>query len=615
MFVIGTAGHIDHGKSVLIQALTGIDPDRLPEEKERGMTIDLGFAWMKLPSGQEVGIVDVPGHERFVKNMLAGVGGIDLALLIVAADEGIMPQTREHLAILDLLDITKGIVVITKKDLVDEELLSLVRLEVDELIKSTTLAEAPVIAVSAVTGEGLPGLVSTIDQLLISAEPRKDIGRPRLLIDRAFTIAGSGTVVTGTLVDGSLSVGQEVEVVPSGLKARLRGLQTHKARIDVAKPGSRVAANLAGVAVSQLERGDVLTSPGWLVPTARVDVKLRMLSGLKHALRHGATAGFFSGTAEVMAKVHLLEKEKIDSGDISWAQLALAKPVALVKGDHFIIRSPMDTLGGGRIVNSHAPRHRRFRPAIIRTLKLRGEGAIEDVIVATLEAKQPLELDRLIVQCGLAATEAFGVVDKLIRKGKVLVVGQGENRLLFASSGWERLAKKAEATVENYHRKFPTRSGMSKGELGNKLGLSPNSPVLQRLFEDGILLEEGAVVHLPSYRIQLSQQQQAKIDAFLDALKQNPYSPPGDITLEPDLLNLLIEQQQVVKVSGSVVFYASAYSEMVDKVSAHAKAKGKVTLAEVRDMLGTSRKYAQALLEYMDEKKITRRVGDERVLR
>jgi selenocysteine-specific elongation factor len=615
MFVIGTAGHIDHGKSVLIQALTGIDPDRLPEEKERGMTIDLGFAWMKLPSGQEVGIVDVPGHERFVKNMLAGVGGIDLALLIVAADEGIMPQTREHLAILDLLDITKGIVVITKKDLVDEELLSLVRLEVDELIKSTTLAEAPVVAVSAVIGEGISDLVSAIDRLLISAEPRKDIGRPRLLIDRAFTIAGSGTVVTGTLVDGSLSVGQEVEVVPSGLVARLRGLQTHKARIDVAKPGSRVAANLAGVSVSQLERGDVLTSPGWLVPTARVDVRLRMLSGLKHALRHGTTVSFFSGTAEVMAKVHLLEKEKLDSGDISWAQLALAKPAALVKGDHFIIRSPMDTLGGGHIVNSHAPRHRRFRPAIIQALKVRGEGTIEDVIVATLEVKQPLELERLIVQCGLAADEALVVVDKLIGKGKVVAVGQGKHDLLFTSSGWKRLAKKAEAAVENYHRKFPTRSGMPKGELGNKLGLLPNSPVLQRLFEDGILVEGGAAVHLPAYRIQLSQQQQAKIDIFLNALNKNPYSPPGDITLEPDLLNLLLEQQRVVKVSEGVVFSASAYNEMVGKVSAHAKAKGKVTLAEVRDMLGTSRKYAQALLEYMDEKKLTRRIGDERVLR
>jgi selenocysteine-specific elongation factor len=615
MFVIGTAGHIDHGKSVLIRALTGIDPDRLPEEKERGMTIDLGFAWMKLPSGQEVGIVDVPGHERFVKNMLAGVGGIDLALLIVAADEGIMPQTREHLSILDLLDIRKGVVVITKKDLVDEEFLSLVRLEIEELVKSTGLAEAPIVAVSAVTGEGLPDLVSTIDLILASAEPRKDIGRPRLMIDRVFTIAGSGTVVTGTLVDGSLSVGQEVEVLPSGLKGRVRGLQTHKTRIDIVSPGSRVAANVTGVAISQLERGDVLTSPGWLVPTTRIDVRLRMLSDLRHSLRHGAAVSFFTGAAEAMAKVHLLEKEKLDSGDVSWAQLSLSKPVALVKGDHFIIRSPMDTLGGGQIVNSHAPRHRRFRPGIIQTLKARGEGVVEDVIVATLEANQPLELKEIMVQCDLAAEEARNVIDVLTEKGKVVIIGDGRQSLLFTSSGWEQLAKKAQAVAGDYHRKFPARLGMPKGELSSKLGLVPHSPALQRLFDDNILVEEGAYVRLPSYQVELTQQQQAKIDAFLRALSQNPYSPPSDITLESDLLNLLIEQQRVVKVSGGVVFSASAYKEMVDKVVAYAKVKGKVTLGEVRDLLGTSRKYVQVLLEYMDEKKVTRRVGDERVLR
>ena len=615
MFVIGTAGHIDHGKSVLIQALTGIDPDRLPEEKERGMTLDLGFAWMKLPSSQEVGIVDVPGHERFVKNMLAGVGGIDLALLIVAADEGVMPQTREHLAILDLLDINKGIAVITKKDLVDDELLSLVKLEVEELIESTTLAGVPVLAVSALSGEGMPELISSIDSILASAEPRKDIGRPRLMIDRAFTISGSGTVVTGTLVDGSLSVGQEVEVVPSSLRARLRGLQTHKARIGAASQGSRVAANLTGVAKSQLERGYVLTYPGWLVPTERIDVKFRLLSDLKHPLRHGAEVTFFTGAAEVIAKVHLLEKEKLESGEISWAQLALANPVALVKGDHFIIRSPMDTLGGGLIVSSHAPRHRRFRPAVIQNLKVRGEGEVEDVVVATLETDQPLGLEKLAVQCALATEEASMIIGELIKRGRIVAVGHGGQNLLFTKSGWGRLVKKAETAVENYHRRFPARSGMPKGELSSKLGLSPNSPALRRLFDDGVLIEEGAAVHSPSYKVQLSQQQQAKIDTFLHALNQNPYSPPGDMTLEPDLLNLLIEQQKVVKVSDGVVFSAPAYKEMMDKVIAYARAKGKVTLAEVRDMLGTSRKYAQALLEYMDEKKLTRRVGDERVLR
>ncbi|MFH0913907.1 MAG: selenocysteine-specific translation elongation factor [Chloroflexota bacterium] len=278
MFVIGTAGHIDHGKSALVKALTGIDPDRLREEKERGMTIDLGFAWLKLPSGREVGLVDVPGHERFIKNMLAGVGGIDLALLIVAANEGVMPQTREHLAILDLLEIRQGIVVLTKRDLVDEEWLSLVKMEVEELIKPTTLAQAPIVPVSAFTGAGLPELVATIDRLLGSVAPRKDLGRPRLPIDRVFTIAGAGTVVTGTLIDGSLTLGQEVEIIPAGLKSRIRGLQIHKAQTDTAPPGSRVAVNLVGVTTEQLQRGDVLTRPGWLQPTTLLLVKLRLLS-------------------------------------------------------------------------------------------------------------------------------------------------------------------------------------------------------------------------------------------------------------------------------------------------------------------------------------------------
>ncbi len=615
MFVIGTAGHIDHGKSVLVRALTGIDPDRLREEKERGMTIDLGFAWLKLPSGQEVGIVDVPGHERFIKNMLAGVGGIDMALLIVAADEGIMPQTREHLAILDLLDIKKGIVVINKKDLVDDELLSLVKMEVEELIGSTTLAEAPIVAVSALTGEGLPELIDTIDHVLMSAEPRKDIGRPRLMIDRVFTIAGSGTVVTGTLIDGTLSVGQEVEVLPSGIRTRLRSLQTHKARIDISGPGSRVAANLTGVATSQLKRGDVLTCPGWLVPSSRVDVGLRLLSGIRHPLRHGTTVSFHTGTAEVIAKVHLLEKEKLSPGDSSWAQLALEKPVAVVKGDRFIIRSPVETLGGGQVISSHARRHRRFRPAVISNLKVRAQGTVGEIVLATLEVSQPLGLEQLAVECNLAIDETKSVVNELINKGKVMAVGHGEHGLLFTRSGWDKLARRAETIVGDYHRRFPTRFGMPKGELSSRLKLAPQSAGFQQLFDAGVLVEEGATVRLTSHQIKLSQEQQSKIDAFLRALGQNPYCPPGDLTIESDLLNLLIEQQKVVKVSNNVVFTATAYNEMVNRVVAHIRERGKVTLAEVRDMLGTSRKYAQALLEYMDEKKLTRRIGDERVLR
>jgi len=612
--VLGTAGHIDHGKSALVHALTGIDPDRLREEKERGMTIDLGFAWLKLPSGREVGIVDVPGHERFIKNMLAGVGGIDLALLIVAANEGVMPQTREHLAILDLLGVKRGIIVITKKDLVDEEWLSLVTLEVEELVKPTTLSEAPTVAVSAVTGEGLPSLISVIDELLRSTEPRRDIGRPRLPIDRVFTISGSGTVVTGTLIDGSLSRGQEVEIIPPGLKSRLRGLQTHKARIDTASPGSRVAANLLGIATSELKRGDVLTNPGWLIPTTMLDARLHLLPYLHRPLRHNATVSFHTGTAEAMAKVHLLDKEELKPSEAGWAQLTLDKPVAVVKDDRFIIRSPQETLGGGGIIDPHARRHRRFRPAIIQSLKSRESGTAQEVIMATLETRQPLEQVTLLAQCELPASEAQPAIEELIQQEKVVGIGQGEHRLLFTRTGWERLAEKAVAIVQDYHRRFPVRPGMPKVELESKLKL-PSIGALRRLFEEGVLIEEGAAVRFPSHQIRLTQEQQAKINAFLNSLAQNPYAPPSDLMPEPDLLSLLVEQRQVVKVSDSVVFAASAYDEMERRVTAYIKEKGKVTLAEVRDLFGTSRKYAQALLEYLDEKKITRRIGDERVLK
>ncbi|MFQ5925463.1 MAG: selenocysteine-specific translation elongation factor [Dehalococcoidia bacterium] len=615
MFVLGTAGHVDHGKSVLVHALSGIDPDRLREEKERGMTIDLGFAWLKLSGGREVGIVDVPGHERFIKNMLAGVGGIDSALLVVAANEGVMPQTREHLAILDLLRLQKGIVVVTKKDLVDEEFLGLVKMEIEELISSTTLSQAPIIAVSAVTGEGLAELVSAIDQLLNSIEPRKDIGRPRLPIDRIFTIAGSGTIVTGTLIDGSLSVGQEVEIVPAGLKSRLRGLQTHKARLNTANPGSRVAANLVGVATSQLRRGEVLTTPGWLLPTMLLSAKLQLLPYLRRPLRHNATVSFHTGAAETMAKLRLLEGEALQPGEVTWVQLSLSKPLAVVKGDGFIIRSSTETLAGGKVVDAHARRLRRFRPAIIQNLKLRGEGTAEDAVMALLETKQPLELSALLAQCDLAASEAQPVMESLIQQGKIMGIGQGENRLLLTAPGWERLTQKATAILQDYHRRFPARVGMPEGELSSRLSLGTNySAAWRRLLDEGVIIKTGAALRLPTHRIQLTPSQQAKIDAFLLSLTQNPYAPPGDLIPEPDLLNLLIEQHEVVRVSDGVVFSTSAYDEMVARVTSQIKERGKVTLAEVRDLFHTSRKYAQAFLEHLDERKITRRIGDERIL-
>ncbi|MDD5126790.1 MAG: selenocysteine-specific translation elongation factor [Dehalococcoidales bacterium] len=615
MFVMGTAGHIDHGKSALVQALTGIDPDRLKEEKERGMTIDLGFAWLKLPGGKEVGIVDVPGHERFIKNMLAGVGGIDLALLVVAANEGVMPQTREHLAILDLLKVRRGIVVITKKDLVDDDLLSLVKMEIAELLAPTTLAQAPVVAVSAITGDGLPELREIIGKLLETTEPRKDLGKPRLPIDRIFTITGAGTVVTGTLIDGSLSLGQEVEIVPSGLKSRLRGLQTHKAKVESAQPGTRVAANLVGVSIEQLKRGDVLTRPGWLKPTSMLTVKLQLLSYLPRPLRHGTSISFHCGAAEAIAKVRLLQAETLKPGESAWGQIMLEESVAVVGGDRFIIRSPVETLGGGEIVEAHAARLRRFRPEIFQSLEARQAGTAEESVMALLETKQPMLLSALLAQSHLPEEEARALIQALIAAGRIITIGTEEQRILLTANGWNNLAKRVVSWLQDYHQKFPARSGMPRVELASKLKMGDYSILaLNKLSEQRLIAEEVSVMRVPTHQPKLTSAQQAKMDAFLKALAQQPYAPPSELIPESDLVNLLVSQRKAVKVSDNIIFSTAAYDEMVAKIKAHIKEHGKVTLGEVRDLFQTSRKYAQALLEYLDGQKVTRRTGDDRGL-
>ena len=614
-FVLGTAGHVDHGKSVLIEALTGIDPDRLREEKERGLTIDLGFAWLKLPSGREVGIVDVPGHEHFINNMLAGVGGIDVALLVVAGDEGVMPQTREHLAILDLLEVNKGIAVVTKKDLVDQELLDLVELEIGEALAGTTLAEAPVVAVSALTGDGLPQLVSTIDRVLDSAAPKKDIGRPRLPVDRVFTMAGFGTVVTGTLIDGSLSQGQEVEVVPSGLRTRIRGLQSHKRKLTTAPPGSRVAANLAGVSTDALQRGQVVTTPGWLTPSRAFDVKLRLLPSTPRALPHNATVTVHHQAAEVLGKVRLLETDKLDPGETTWAQLLLARPIAAAKDDHFIIRSPQETLGGGTIVRVGARRHRRHRPEVIERLATTDRGSTEQVVQTIVQEEQPVEMEKLLRLSGLPRAEVEQAVRSLLEEKQVVVLG--DMGLLFSAQGWERLAGEATKAVRRYHQQFPLRQGPSKEELRGKLKIPAKhfAQALEQLLRDGTLVEAGPLIQVPDHRPQATPQQQAAVDDFLQRLESNPYMPNLDPLPEPDLVNLLIDQGKVVKLSDDAVLLVSAYQGMVGEVVAHMKSHGKTTVAEVRDLLHTSRKYALALMEHLDAQKVTRRVGDERVLR
>lgn len=618
MFVVGTAGHVDHGKSTLVEALTGIDPDRLAEEKERGLTIDLGFAWMTLPMGDEISIVDVPGHERFVNNMLAGVGGIDMAMLVVAADESVMPQTREHLAILDLLGVSRGLVAITKSDLVDEELVELVEAEVEDLLGGTALEGSRSIAVSALTGRGLKELTDAISVTLRDAEPRRDVGRPRLPVDRSFTMTGFGTVVTGTLIDGPLVVGEEVELAVSGARSRIRGLQSHKTRAECVPPGSRVAVNLSGIAQDAIERGEVLTRPGWLRPTRSMDVHLSVLPDVPRALRHNMYVTVHTGSDETVGRLRLLDSDRAEPGEWAWAQLKLDDSVAVVRGDRFVIRSNQSTLGGGTIVDAHAPRHRRRHAPLLARLRTLEEGSIRQVLAACVEDHGPIALPALAARADLSQKEAAAELDLMEGAGDVVVIGSGAGKIYLSAAGWRGLAASAERSVAGYHERYPARAGEPKEELRSRLKLSPVQfgPVLEQLNKCGVLTDAGAAVRVPGHSPQLSAEQQASADEFLAALKAaDPYSPPTDALPEEDILDLLEGLGQVVRAGNSVVFSADAFDRMLDAIRAYATEHGEVTVADVRDLFGTSRKYALALLEHLDKSRITRRVGDARVMR
>ncbi len=621
MFVIGTAGHVDHGKSTLVKALTSIDPDRLPEEKEREMTVDLGFAWMTLPGGREVSIVDVPGHERFIKNMLAGVGGIDLALLIVAADESVMPQTREHLAILDILRVTRGLVVVTKTDLVDEELVELVKAEVEDTLQGTSFEGCPMVGVSAYTGDGLDELRGMIDRILDDTEMRRDLGRPRLPIDRCFSISGFGTVVTGTLIDGSLAVGQEIEFAGSRQRARIRGLQSHKTKVTNAEPGVRLAVNLSGISRDDIERGEILTSPGWLRPARRLDARIRMVTDAPHPLKHNEGVTFHLFTSESPARVRLLDAEQLEAGSEGWVQLLLEDPLPMVKGDYFVVRSSESTLGGGQVVDPNPRRrHRRFDVDVSERLMLLDEGADEDVIISVAEQWGPCGLTELSRRANLPREEALQRAVELAEEGDLVALGDlasDSDAVVYSAPGWGTLKGRLAGVLRSYHDQYPLRKGAPAQEVRSRLGLS--QPVYLRALDllnvEGFVVEEGQTVRLPGHEVELTSKMEQQVQRYLQSLEREPYSPPTDQPLEQELLGVLVEQGKVVRVGDGVVFTAEAYREMTDRVSGFLRENGTITVAEARTLFDTSRKYILPLLERMDQEHITRRNGDERVLR
>jgi selenocysteine-specific elongation factor len=609
-FVIGTAGHIDHGKSALITALTGIDPDRLAEEKRRGMTIDLGFAHLKLPGGLEVGIVDVPGHARFMRNMLAGTHGLDAVMLVIAADEGVMPQTREHLEIIDLLDVRRGLVVLSKVDLVDDAWLELVRSEVVEALEGTSLQGAPLIEFSAVSGEGKANLLAALDALLAGADSRPDLGRPRLPVDRVFTMTGFGTVVTGTLVDGRLSVGDELEVMPRGQMVRVRGLQQHNHKVDTATPGSRVAVNLSGVEKAELARGDVIARSGTLQPTRRVDASVRVLASAPQPLRHGADLLLHTGTVEVACRVVMLEGDRLEPGAQGWVQLYLERPIAVGARDRFILRvpSPAVTIAGGRIIDVTPRRHSRHDTVARASLERRAAG---DVLQEELR-KYPRGVT---VAALLKATMAPEVdVDALDARR----LGDW----LYDTAAWAAIATRATHELETYHGAHPLRPGMAREELRSRLGVPPPSfpAVVQGLVEDGRLVERNGSLALPGHRVDLEAAGGEAAD-LVELLRKERFAPTSlaeamqKTGAGPEMVRALAAGGSIVRVSDDIAFSKEAYEEAMAMVKEIVAATGSITVAQLRDRMGASRRPVLALLEYLDMQRVTRRVGDARILR
>ncbi len=624
MRVIGTAGHVDHGKSTLVEALTGVHPDRLKEERERQMTIDLGFAWFDLPDGEPVGVIDVPGHRDFIENMLAGVGGIDAGLFVVAADEGVMPQTREHLAILDLLSIPGGVIALTKTDLVDDEWLALMTSDLRVVVHGTVLEGAPIVPVSARAGGGMPELRQALQQVLASCPPRPDLGRPRLPIDRAFSLSGFGTVVTGTLSDGTFKLGDEVEILPPGLRARVRGLQTHKTKLERAAPGSRVAINLAGVEVGQLRRGMVAAHPGALLTTNLLDVRFQHLADVEFPLKHNAEVKFFVGAAEVLGIVRVLGQDAIEPGETGWLQLALSEPVVAAKGDRFILRrpSPGATIGGGVIVEPQAARRqRRARrdPALIAHLETLAKGTPGELLLQALNSLGPTSLKEALQKAGLAGEAASAAVAQADAASQL--VRLDSEALVTSREAWGQFENNLREVLGAYHAAHPLRGGMPREELKSRLKLTPKvfNAFLARANGSDRVRATGRVVALPDHLIAFSSAQQTDIDSLLADFRRDPHNTPSfkdsAARVGDDVLDALIEQGTLVQVSADVLFLAETYTAMVENVKRQLAAAGKITVAEVRDLFATSRKYALALMEHLDAIGVTRRVGDERRLR
>jgi selenocysteine-specific elongation factor len=626
--IIGTAGHVDHGKTELVKALTGTNTDRLKEEQERGISIELGFATLRINEDITAGIVDMPGHERFVKNMLAGAGGIDLVMFVVAADEGVMPQTREHLDIIELLHIQRAVVALTKADLVDEEWLMMIEEDVQELLAPTRFSEAPIVSTSVVTGQGIDELRGILEKMALEIEPKPRAGDARLPVDRVFTITGFGTVATGTLFSGKTHVGDTLEIQPSGLTGRVRSLQVHNNKVEEAFAGQRVAVNLTGIELDQLTRGDVLVTPDSFPVVRRVTASLHLLEKAPQPLRNWQRVRFHLGTKEAFGRVRLLDRDELNQGDTALVQLDLEEPIVAAVHDRFVIRrySPIATIGGGEIIEVGGRRHRRMRQEVIEGLERKLTGTPSTRVAEELRsAKKPVALSELVGRTGFSEEEMGQILNELEEAGEIeVVLSTGKDLFVVPSSLQEEWTEELHETLEKYQQRYPLRSGYSKEELRTRLWkhLTPRlfQALLDRWVEQGEIIVDGQNVALYGHRIRLTEEQQRQVQEMMCIMEEKPFSPPGIEDIQDalgndlDLLQYCIQQGLLVKVGEEFYFSQDAVNQAWNLLENYLKDHGQVTIGQARDILNTSRRFCLPLLEYFDRMRKTRRVGDKRVL-
>jgi selenocysteine-specific elongation factor len=628
--ILGTAGHIDHGKTTLIKALSGIDTDRLKEEKERGITIELGFAHLQLPSGQVLGIIDVPGHEKFVKNMVAGATGVDIVALVIAADEGVMPQTREHLEICQLLRVKRGIVVLTKVDMVDPEWLELVREDVSTFLSGTFLADAPIMEVSAVTGHGLDELVALLDTM-VKGVPEREAGNFfRLPIDRVFIMKGFGTVVTGTSISGSIKTGDEVTIYPQGLESRIRGIQVHNREVKEVSAGLRTAINLQGLEKEELERGNVVATKNSLKPTRIIDVVFHLLASAPRKVKNRSVVRFHTGTAEIISNIVLLDRDELTPGQTCFAEIRLEEPTAIMSHDRYVLRSysPIRTIGGGEILNALPQKKKRFSEAALEELKVLSTGNLNEVteqfvaaggFAGTEEAQLPFLTN--------ASKKKLDEIVKALRAQRRIIQYDKEKGVFIHAGHYEKAREEILNTLTRYHRDSPLKVGLLKEELRSRT-VGSNNPklfnaLINQLTQEEVIVQEKELLRLKEHKVTLAQDQEEVRQQIEEIYRKSGIQPPYFKEIKEkfpgstatDVLGVMVKDGVLIKVKEDLYFHSDVIEELKNRLVGYLKDMGEIDTPQFKEMTNASRKYTIPLLEYFDITQLTMRVGDKRMLR